>query len=71
MKETATIKLSTTEKMENATLKLYNTLGQELKAVSVTGTEASLNRSGLGSGLYFYSLISDEKLIARGTLVIE
>jgi hypothetical protein len=71
MTETVTIKWSSAEKPENLTLKLYNLMGQELRTVSVTGNEASLNRSGLGSGLYFYLLISNEKLIAQGNLVIE
>jgi hypothetical protein len=65
-----TIKLITNKNI-SANVKLFDMLGNEVKSILVTNNEATIERENLGNGIYFYNIISDDKLIATGKLIIE
>lgn len=67
-----TIRISTSENMENAGLKVFDLFGR--KVITKTfGTDHKIiiGRDKLSSGIYFYEVIQKEKIIATGKLVAE
>lgn len=61
----------TKDNLKNARLGIYNTLGQEIKSVeNISGEEYKLSRNDLQSGIYFYRLTQDDKIISMNKLVI-
>lgn len=58
--------------ISSAELKVMNTLGQEIRNVSVNGVEGTLNvgTSELSNGVYTLVLMSEGKAIARRRLVV-
>jgi hypothetical protein len=61
----------TNDNLKNATLAIYNTLGQEIKLIgNISGQEYKLFRDDLQSGIYFYRLTEEGKVIAANKLVI-
>jgi hypothetical protein len=57
--------------LKNAVLKIYDISGREVKRVNFTGKQVSIEREGLQSGVYIYSLSTNTQVIATGKLVIE
>jgi len=60
---------------QNVLLKIYNTLGQEVKTVvndyyEAGSHEVQFNASSLSSGTYFYRIIAGDKLNATKTLML-
>ena len=51
---------------------LYNVLGNELKQIALTTKqgETKINTDELDNGIYFYSLITDHKIVATKKLVV-
>ena len=46
--------------------------GREVKVISnIQTTEITIERANLGSGVYFYQLIDDNKAVVRGKFIIE
>jgi hypothetical protein len=63
--------LQTNVFLKNATLTLYNSLGQRVERIdNITGQTVTLQRSNLLSGLYYIRLSQDNKTIATGKLVV-
>lgn len=56
---------------ENLTLKIYNVFGQILQTIQIKQSQTTLNRNNLTSGMYFYQLIDQEKILATGKFIIE
>jgi hypothetical protein len=57
--------------IKNATLIVYNSLGQIVKQIrNICGQTITLHRDNLPSGLYFIRLIQDNKIITTHKLVI-
>ncbi len=56
-----------------ASIKVYNMLGAQIKELKLTGNEgkANLDVSSLSDGLYFYSLIINDKIVTTKKLVVE
>lgn len=55
---------------EKTTLNLYNTSGQIVKTITnITGGQAVIYRENLSSGLYYFVLQSENKIIAKGKLI--
>jgi len=52
-------------------LKLYNGIGEEVMNVMISKKLTSLERSELPSGIYFYKIISDNKMIQSGKLIAQ
>ncbi|PHR16983.1 MAG: hypothetical protein COA38_21480 [Fluviicola sp.] len=64
-----TIELSTP--VDNAELTVFNTYGQLVKQVeNISGQEIQLSRSNLPSGIYFFKLTENNKIIAADKLII-
>ncbi len=67
----------TTVKFENSdncnyTLTLYNTQGEIIRDISnITSDKVVIERKNLNSGLYFYQLRTDKRVVAVGKLIIE
>jgi N-acetylneuraminic acid mutarotase len=62
---------SLSNEVKNAVLKMYDVNGREVRRVNFTGKQVSIEREGLQSGIYIYSLITNTQVIATGKLVIE
>lgn len=63
--------ITTNAYLINATLTLYNAIGQEAKTIkNISGQTITLQRDNLSDGLYFIRLTQDNKLIAADKLVI-
>lgn len=63
--------LQTDKVLANATLKLYNSLGQQVRQVNnISGQTVTLHRDNLTSGLYYLQLTQDNQTIATDKLVI-
>lgn len=57
--------------LQNATLELFNSLGQKVKNInSLYGNSITLHRDNLPTGLYFYRLIQGEKMLKLDKLLI-
>lgn len=63
--------LQTNVFLKNATLTLYNSLGQKSKQINnITGQTITLRRNNLLRGLYYIQLSQDNKTVATGKLVV-
>ena len=63
--------LQTYKVLTNATLALYNSLGQQVKQLNnINGQTVTLNRDNLPSGLYYLQLTQDNQTIATDKIVI-
>ena len=67
----ATIKLSDIK--NECELVMFNTLGKEVKRISIAvGTVLlMLDNGNLESGMYFYNLFSNDKVVAKGKIIIK
>ncbi len=64
----ATLTLSNERK--NASLKVYDLQGKEVKNINFSGKQITVERENLESGMYFYQIISEEKIISQGKIII-
>lgn len=72
MNISATIKLTTENKVENSTLQIYDILGNlVLSKKDVNTNEIIIYRGNLRSGIYFYKISNDKKIFASGKFIIE
>jgi len=63
--------LKSTTPLNNATIILYNSCGQEVKQIkSISGQSVTLFREGFHEGLYYLRLTQDGKVIATKKLFI-
>ncbi len=63
--------ISNTE-LKDAQLLIYNMLGEKINNINNISTQqVIIERNNLISGIYFYSLIQKEKIIAKGKIIIE
>jgi hypothetical protein len=68
---TAQIEICPTAKQGNIQLLLFNIYGQPIKYFSIPNSEPfEINRNGLPSGVYIYQLISENKTIDSGKIII-
>lgn len=58
--------------LDNASLKLFNSLGQLVKEIkNISGQNYTLNRDSLNNGLYFIQLSQNNKIIAYKKIIIQ
>ncbi|TND09469.1 MAG: hypothetical protein FD123_1275 [Bacteroidetes bacterium] len=70
-RESATFRVSDAE-LKNARLEIFDVLGNKVRVINnLSGNSFTIDQEGLGSGVYFYQLISEEAGIASGKLVVE
>jgi hypothetical protein len=63
--------LKTSEVLTNASLVIYNSLGQELRRLDkLSGNSFVIDRNNLQKGIYFINVIQDNKLIIRDKFMI-
>lgn len=55
---------------KNATLKIIDVLGKELKSINFNGKQIVLQREELNNGIYFIQIISENKIIATNKIII-
>jgi hypothetical protein len=51
-------------------MKIYDVCGKEVRSITISSNETSIDRGELQDGLYFYSIMNDDKSMAKGKLVI-
>ena len=56
--------------MQNATIAIYNMMGQEVIRQDVNDTHVSVNVSDLTDGIYFYSIIVNGDAVKTSKLVV-
>jgi hypothetical protein len=64
-----TISLNETSQMGNTELRIYNVLGAIVMKTNVTKQTTTIETSDLTSGIYFYNVIKNNKIIQSGKLV--
>ena len=57
--------------IKDAIMKIYDVCGKEVKMVSINSNQTTINRGTLQSGIYFYSIINNNKNIANGKLLVQ
>lgn len=63
--------LKSNDNFIDATLIIYNSQGQQVKQIkNISGQTITLHRNNLATGLYFFRLTQDNKVITKGKLVI-
>lgn len=56
--------------MQNATIAIYNMMGQEVIRQDVNSTHVSINVSDLTDGIYFYSIIVNGEAVKTNKIVV-
>jgi hypothetical protein len=66
------VKYSFASQPKSSSIKVYNMVGMMVKEIRVEGTEgkAQLDVSGLTEGVYFYSLIVNDKVVSTKRLIV-
>jgi hypothetical protein len=63
--------IQTIQVLNNATLTVYNSLGQQVKQIkNISGQKITLNRDNLPSGIYFIHATQNDKTISMDKLII-
>jgi len=65
------IQIANLDKMNNYTFKLYNGLGIELTTTSITENQSTISTSNFSSGIYFYKVLNNNKVIQSGKLIFQ
>jgi hypothetical protein len=52
-------------------MKIYDSCGTEVKNVTVSNHETSVERGSLKNGMYIYCIVSNNEIIGSGKLVVE
>jgi hypothetical protein len=60
-----------TDVSKNATMRLVNTMGQEIKSFAIESPQSTIELGGLSAGIYFYQIRNEGKVIRSGKLVVE
>lgn len=67
-----TTSIKTNFDLNNAELKIYNLLGQEMKIINnISVRQIGINRENLTVGIYFYKLVQNNKILSTGKLIVE
>ena len=67
-----TLKISSSEKITNAELKIFDIFGNELRTVSeINSSEINIERGTLSSGIYFYQVKNNGINVATGKLILQ
>ena len=57
--------------MDNGEFIMYDVFGREVKKLSIVNSPFSIHRGNLPSGIYFFKVSADEKVIGTGKVIIE
>jgi len=64
------VMLQTSYDLNGATMYIYNTQGQQIKVVTLNGTN-TIDVSELTNGMYYYQLADGQKLLHQGKLMVK
>lgn len=67
----ATISINGQLKMGNGEFVMYDIFGREVKKLSIANYPFSIQRDNLPSGVYFYKVNAENKIIGTGKVIIE
>ena len=65
------LNISPLVKLNNATLIMYNVLGDKLFETFVSSQQNTVNCSAQSKGVYFYQIVNDNKIIKTGKFLIQ
>jgi hypothetical protein len=63
------VKVMDASQISNFEFKMYNVLGEEIMNTTVTAQSTNLKTTNMPSGIYFYNVISNNKIVQSGKLV--
>jgi len=63
--------LTVNEEMKNATLEVYDIIGQQISVQEVNGQVIKLYKGSLPAGHYYYKLAQNYRLISTGKFIVE
>lgn len=66
-----TIRMNSAADFKDERLKLFDVSGKTIREEGFSGKQIILKRESIESGVYFYQIISDNKIIAEGKLVVQ
>jgi len=66
-----TLKITDTTLLNNATMKIYNGIGKEVKSISINRSETIIEKDELQNGIYFYNIFNDNEKIKTGKLIVQ
>ena len=58
------------KEIQNALLQIYDVAGKEIKNINFSGIKISLEREKFPNGIYFYKIVSENKTITTGKLIV-
>jgi hypothetical protein len=57
--------------IEGATFQLFDVVGKQVKQVQITDSKTEITRDDLASGVYIYQIVSENKIIDRGKIIVQ
>jgi hypothetical protein len=66
-----TLQISNATILKKAVMKIYDVCSKEVKTVSISSNETTIERGELQSGIYSYSIINNNEKIMNGKLVVQ
>ena len=63
--------ISFTTEVKNATVKIIDIVGKEVKNITFSGSQLLIEKGELNAGIYFVQVVSEKKIIANKKIVIE
>ena len=63
--------IETETPLPNAMFMLFDVVGKPVKQIQLTNSKTEITREDLASGVYIYEIISENKIIDRGRIIVE
>ena len=57
--------------LKKAEMKIYDVCGKEVKTISISNFETTVESGDLQSGMYFYNILNNKRIIENGKLVVQ
>ncbi len=68
---TTTLILNGNISLKNTELRINDILGKQVRSIAVNANQVDINREGMENGIYFYQVISNQKVVSAGKLIVE
>lgn len=59
------------DELKDASFIIYDVVGKQIRTIDFSGKQLSIKRENLKSGIYFYQIVSDNKSVSFGKLMVE
>lgn len=63
--------LSFEKELNNATVKIVDVLGKEVRLINVSGKQLIVEKNELNAGIYFVKVIAEQKIVAQQKIIIQ